>query len=317
MMNKYTRNLFKKVASVALAGTMTLSMVMPVAAANGDPNLVVTPDTQYSTPIAANSEVTLGLMPANSYYQRTGFDSETDAANGLKVSKINLGADKISSVFTYGSKTVDNLFAGTVTVKGNSDVYGPASLHIVNTNNTSAGIDMTVYVEATEDVADAEGVKVEVSDLHADTYMYELGEDLTVAKAKGNSDNPFSDAAEATDSSGCAQTYPTAGDALYSLMAKGNISFTQSGGYVYTIADTYDHELSGYSNEDYTEYYGWYYCVIHGKGSNAEMVEGSDIVSASVLPVEDNDAVIWAFGTEKEANDYFADVLVMRQNGTY
>lgn len=136
----------KKVVSVVLAGVTTLSMAMPVLAANGDPNLVVTPDTQYSTPIEANSSVTLGLMPANSYYQRTGFDSADAAANGLEVSKINLGADKISSVFTYGSKTVDGLYAGTVTVAGNSNVYGPASLHIVNTNNTSAGIDMTVYV---------------------------------------------------------------------------------------------------------------------------------------------------------------------------
>lgn len=117
----------KKVVSVLLAGVTTLSMAMPVLAANGDPNLVVTPDTQYSTPIQANSEVTLGLMPANSYYQRTGFDSADAAANGLEVSKINLGEGKISTDFTYGSKTVDGLYAGTVTVAGNSNVYGPAS----------------------------------------------------------------------------------------------------------------------------------------------------------------------------------------------
>ena len=69
----------KKVVSVLLAGVTTLSMAMPVLAANGDPNLVVTPDTLYSTPIEANSSVTLGLMPAIAYYQRTVFDSE-DAA---------------------------------------------------------------------------------------------------------------------------------------------------------------------------------------------------------------------------------------------
>lgn len=63
-----------------LAGVTILSMAMPVLAANGDPNLVVTLDTLYFTPIEANSSVTLGLMPANAYYQRTGFDSDTDAA---------------------------------------------------------------------------------------------------------------------------------------------------------------------------------------------------------------------------------------------
>ena len=296
----------KKVVSVLLAGVTTLSMAMPVLAANGDPNLVVTPDTQYSTPIEANSSVTLGLMPANAYYQRTGFDSADAAANGLEVSKINLGADKISSVFTYGSKTVDGLYAGTVTVAGNSNVYGPASLHIVNTNNTSAGIDMTVYVESAEDVADATGVTVTVKDCHNDTGMKVAGEDLTVAKAKGNSGNPFS------NSEGAAQTYPTAGDALYSLMKEGEISFTQYGGYVSEISDTDGNKLSGYSSEDYTEYYGWYYCVIDGEGSKANIVEGSDIVSASVLPVDDNDTVVWAFGTEDEANKYFKEVLAAK-----
>ena len=293
----------KKVVSVVLAGVTTLSMAMPVLAANGDPNLVVTPDTLYSTPIEANSSVTLGLMPANAYYQRTGFDSDTDAAKGLKVSKINLGEDKISTDFTYGSKTVNGLYAGTVTVAGNSNVYGPASLHIVNTNNTSAGIDMTVYVESAEDVADATGVTVKVKDCHNDTGMKVDGEDLTVAKAKGNSGNPFS------NSEGAAQTYPTAGDALYSLMKEGEISFTQYGGYVSEISDTDGNKLSGYSSEDYTEYYGWYYCVIDGEGSKANIVEGSDIVSASVLPVDDNDTVVWAFGTEDEANNYFDEVL--------
>ena len=132
------------------------------------------------------------------------------------------------------------------------------------------------------------------------------GEDLTVAKAKGNSGNPFS------NSEGAAQTYPTAGDALYSLMKEGEISFTQYGGYVSEISDTDGNKLSGYSSEDYTEYYGWYYCVIDGEGSKANIVEGSDIVSASVLPVDDNDTVVWAFGTEDEANNYFKEVLAAK-----
>ena len=174
----------KKVVSVLLAGVTTLSMAMPVLAANGDPNLVVTPDTKYSTPIQADSEVTLGLMPANSYYQRTGFDSADAAANGLEVSKINLGADKISSVFTYGSKTVDGLYAGTVTVKGKKGQYGPASLHIVNKNNTSAGIDMTVYVEADTVQDDVTVASVEAVDLRDGGTTYEYAGDLNVEAAE-------------------------------------------------------------------------------------------------------------------------------------
>ena len=35
------KNLFKKIASVAMAGALTLSMALPVGAATNDPNLVV------------------------------------------------------------------------------------------------------------------------------------------------------------------------------------------------------------------------------------------------------------------------------------
>ena len=284
----------KKVVSVLLAGVTTLSMAMPVLAANGDPNLVVTPDTKYSTPIQADSEVTLGLMPANSYYQRTGFDSADAAANGLEVSKINLGADKISSVFTYGSKTVDGLYAGTVTVKGKKGQYGPASLHIVNKNNTSAGIDMTVYVEAAETQKDVTVSNVEVKDLRGNNVIAEYEQNLTVSAASKEADNPFK------GSEGCAQTYATAGDALYSLAEANNMSFEQSGGYVQSITDEAENTLAAYTGEDWT-YYGWNYCVVR----NGKKVAEGDILSASVLEVEEGDSVYWAFGTMDQANKYF------------
>lgn len=284
----------KKVVSVLLAGVTTLSMAMPVLAANGDPNLVVTPDTQYSTPIQANSEVTLGLMPANSYYQRTGFDSADAAANGLEVSKINLGADKISTDFTYGSKTVNGLYAGTVTVKGKKGQYGPASLHIVNKNNTSAGIDMTVYVESskTEDAVNV--AKVQAVDLTSGNLMNETAKNVSVAAASTEVGNPFK------DSEGCAQSYPTAGDALYSLAETNNMSFEQSGGYVQSITDEDENTLEAYTTSDWT-YYGWNYCVVR----NGEKVKEGDIVSASVLEVEKGDSVYWAFGTYDQATAYF------------
>lgn len=284
----------KKVVSVLLAGVTTLSMAMPVLAANGDPNLVVTPDTKYSTPIQADSEVTLGLMPANSYYQRTGFDSADAAANGLEVSKINLGADKISSVFTYGSKTVDGLYAGTVTVKGKKGQYGPASLHIVNKNNTSAGIDMTVYVEAEETQAPVTVGKVEAIDLTSSKVMDQTAKNVSVAAAKTEKNNPFN------GSEGAAQSYPTAGDALYSLAEANQMSFEQNGGYVQSVTDVDENTLEAYTTEDWT-YYGWNYCVVR----NGEKVAAGDIVSASVLEVEKGDDVYWAFGTMDQATKYF------------
>lgn len=290
----------KKVVSVLLAGVTTLSMAMPVLAANGDPNLVVTPDTKYSTPIQADSEVTLGLMPANSYYQRTGFDSADAAANGLEVSKINLGADKISSVFTYGSKTVDGLYAGTVTVKGKKGQYGPESLHIVNKNNTSAGIDMTVYVEAAETQKDVKVAEVQVTDVSNNIAQVidEGAENLDVAAAKTEIANPFN------GSEGAAQSYPTAGDALYSLAEANQMNFAQKGGYVQSVTDNKGNTLKEYTTKDWT-YYGWNYCVVRGEKKVAE----GDILSAAVLEVKDGDSVYWAFGTMDQANQYFDDLL--------
>jgi len=134
------KNLFKKIASVAMAGALTLSMALPVGAATNDPNLVVEENTLYSTQIKAGKEVTLGLMPGNAYYQRSGFDSAADAASSLSVDSITVGSDKIdTSEITYGSmETTDYAgnatWAGTVTVKGKDGAYGPASLHIVNEN---------------------------------------------------------------------------------------------------------------------------------------------------------------------------------------
>lgn len=290
----------KKVVSVLLAGVTTLSMAMPVLAANGDPNLVVTPDTQYSTPIQANSEVTLGLMPANSYYQRTGFDSADAAANGLEVSKINLGEGKISTDFTYGSKTVNGLYAGTVTVKGEKGQYGPASLHIVNKNNTSAGIDMTVYVEAEETQKDVKVTEVQAVDVSNGSAQVidETAEDLEVAAAKTETANPFN------GSEGAAQSYPTAGDALYSLAEANQMNFAQKGGYVQSVTDSKGNTLEEYTTKDWT-YYGWNYCVVR----NEKKVAEGDILSAAVLEVEDGDSVYWAFGTMDQASQYFDDLL--------
>ena len=130
-----TKRNLKKLLALGMAAMMTVSTGVTTFAANTDDNLVVTGDTLYSTQIQSGKKVTLGLLPANSSYSRTGFDSLADAEKGLKVTKINAGADKISNSFTYGSKTSDGLYAGTVEVTGSSDVYGPASIHVANAYN--------------------------------------------------------------------------------------------------------------------------------------------------------------------------------------
>lgn len=50
------KTLFKRIASVAMAGALTLSMALPVGAATTDPVLVVEENTLYSTPIKAGKK---------------------------------------------------------------------------------------------------------------------------------------------------------------------------------------------------------------------------------------------------------------------
>lgn len=302
MYNKTMRNFFKKAASVVLAGALVLSMGIPAKAANADPNLVVEVNTKYSTQIEAGKSVTLGLMPADSYYYRTGFESAEAAASGLKVDSITAGSDKITGVYSYGSmettdKNGDATWAGTVTVTGAAGKYGPTSLHIVNNNNTSAYIDMTVYVEAAQ-TQDAVTIgMIDAVDLRDEGTTYEYGEGLTVAAAETDSANLFK------GSDGAAQSYPTAADAFYSLVAANGLSFTQKEGYVESLTDSNGTNLTEYITNDWN-YYGWNYCV---RRDGAEVAEGS-IVSAAILEVQDGDNVHWAFGTTDMAKEYFAEL---------
>lgn len=297
------KNLFKKIASVAMAGALTLSMALPVGAATNDPNLVVEENTLYSTQIKAGKEVTLGLMPGNAYYQRSGFDSAADAASSLSVDSITVGSDKIdTSEITYGSmETTDYAgnatWAGTVTVKGKDGAYGPASLHIVNENSDSdyAYIDMTVYMEAAKTQSAVDVAEVSVADVREGEDVKADKTGLNVAAAETKSANPFNGA------SGSAQTYPTAGDALYSAAEAAGMNFTQNDGYVQSITTSDGEKLEAYTDHEDWSYYGWNYCVIR----DGEKVTDGDIVSASVLEVKAGDKVYWAFGAMDQAAAYF------------
>ena len=298
------KTLFKRIASVAMAGALTLSMALPVGAATTDPNLVVEANTLYSTPITSGSSVTLGLMPANAYYQRSGFDSAADAESSLTTT-VTIGADKIDeSKIAYGSmETTDyngnKTYAGTVTVEGKDGVYGPASLHIVNKKNTSAYIDMTVYVEAAETQDAVTTELVQVADVRGATAAVKTtGKNLSVAAAETNTANPF------YGSAGSAQTYPTAADTLYSLADAKGLTFTQNDGYVQSITTSAGEKLEAYTDTSDWTYYGWTYCVVR----DGEKVAEGDYLSASVLEVEEDDCVYWAYGTMKQANAYFEQV---------
>lgn len=295
------KNLFKRIASVAMAGVLTLSMALPVSAASDDPNLVVEANTKYSTQIEAGKSVTLALMPGDDFYQRSGFDSAEDAANGLEVQSVTIGEDKLTGIYEYGSMVTtdysgEETYAGTVKVTGAVGEYGPASLHIVNRHNDAAAIDMTVYVEAAETQDAVKVSKVSVADVSGSGLIEKETSGLSVAAATTTTENPYYNA------EGSAQSYPTVGDALYSMVKANGMSFTQNGGYVDSITTSDGTKIAAYSSEDWTSYYGWNYCVYR----NGVKVSDGDILSASVLEVKPGDNVYWAFGTYDQAAAYFA-----------
>lgn len=294
------KNLFKKIASVAMAGALTLSMALPVSAATDDPNLVVEANTKYSTQIEAEKSVTLALMPGDDFYQRSGFDSKEDAETGLEVKSVTFGSDKLTGDYEYGYMETtdyngDETFAGTVKVTGAKGAYGPASLHIINTHNEDAAIDMTVYVEADKTQDAVKVSKVSVRDVSGKNAINVTSNNLSVAAATTTTGNPFYNA------EGSAQSYPTVGDALYSMVQANGMSFTQNGGYVNSITNSKGNKIEAYSDANWN-YYGWNYCVYR----NGEKVAAGDILSASVLETEAGDNVYWAFGTYAQATAYFA-----------
>ena len=194
-------------------------------------------------------------------------------------------------------------YAGTVTVKGKDGAYGPASLHVVNKNGTGdyAYIDMTVYVEAAETKDAVDVAEVQAVDVRDTTpKVLEDKSNLSVAAARNKTANPFNGA------KGSAQSYPTAGDALYSLAEAAGLSFTQNDGYVQSITTSAGTEYKAYTdvNDNWT-YYGWNYCVIR----DDKKVTDGDILSASVLEVKKGDEVYWAYGTSGQATAYFDSLL--------
>lgn len=292
----------KRIISTMLALTMVASMSIPTFAATTDPNFTTAPGTAFSTPVTAGNSVTLKVGPANDRYVFSGYTSKTDAETKTKFLPIEYGDDIINEPVVTGATEITSVtpsgWASDVKVTAKSGTYGPASFTAYNDAvGESAYVDMTVYVEAdaATDVADAEKVKVIVHNASTrGVGMNESRENLTVKPAEDSANNPFK------GSAGAAQTYPTAADALYSLMDAGAVSFTQSGGYVSEITDSKGNKLEPYTSPDWT-YYGWNYCIIRNK----EIVPETEVMSASVVPVQEGDTVCWAYGTTDEASAYF------------
>lgn len=290
----------KKVLAVLMAVAMLLALGLNAFAATSDPNLVVGPSTLYSTPISANSTVTLTVTTANAYWQRTGFDSLADAASGV-TAQVTAGVGTVS-VGTIGSTTENGFYVATIPVTGTSNAYGPSSIHVTKTDDSTAYIDLTTYVEAATVQGPATGVNIRIYDYENHT-INENDSNLTVYAAAdtnvNNNNNIF------YGMSGCAQSYPTAADALANYAASNSYYLSASGGYINAYGHSVNSALVGYYDEITWEGHGWNYAIVR----DAAIVDYGDIFSASVMPVESGDVVYWVFGTYDNMVTYVENEL--------
>ncbi len=291
----------KKILAVVMAVAMLFALGLNAFAATSDPYLVVGPNTLYSTPITANTSVMLTVTTADSSWHRTGFSSATDAVGGI-CATVTVGSDKVSVSSSYGYELFTNYYnssayLATISVTGESNAYGPASIHVQKSNDATAYIDLTVYVEPSTVQNAVNGISVEVVDIQ-DYTMYEYADSLTVKAAAAES-------CAFTNMSGAAQNYPTAADALAKLVSStSGMSLIAYDGYVDAITDSNNTTLAGYYDQLWVGH-GWNYCIVR----NGAIVAHGDIFSAAVMPIETGDAVYWAFGTSNDANAYFAALV--------
>ncbi len=307
----------KRFAALGMAAVMTMGLGMTSLAASSEPNFTVA-NGVYTASVTGSSTAEFEVGPANAMYQFVGYSSEKEAglykvdAEGKKTEDsgdtaiaINFGEDKIGNI-NVSPMQVGNVYASRVQVTGNGGKFGAASLKASNAEKAGASVDLTVYVEAseTEKVDEADNVKVTLVDVSGlNDLVADESKTVTVQPAaKDGAGNKFKGQA------GCAQTYPTAGDALYNLVGT---NFEQYGGYVNSITTTV---LNEEEEEETivlvpqtigTNYYGWNYCVIR----DGKIAQGCDIVSASVFDIKTNDQVCWAYGTSAQANAYFAGLV--------
>ncbi len=285
----------RSILSVVLAMAMIFAMATTAFAATTDVYMTAGPNTAWSTAVQPGNSVTLTAGPANSYYSFTGFDSAADA--GKTTWSFNCGADLCTyTTSTAEVSSVPGAYVATITITPKAGVYGPISVKATSAE-TKSTVDLTAYVESATTKSDVQVASVEVADL-VNYAVYEYGTDVSVAASQGNAQNPFNPAYTYydeegklvnADASGCAQTYPTAGDALFSLVGA---DFEQGAGYVSSIKGV---------ASDYPANHGWNYCVIR----NGAIMPECRLVSASVFEVKAGDAIYWAYATEQDAWDYF------------
>lgn len=305
MKSKNIKNLLKRVASVTLAGALVLSTGIPAKAATSD-TLYMTKatnaDSAWTETVAPGGTATFYVGPAvlNSYgyYGYTGFDSAADAADGVTWTDA-YNADKISSASAGTEKIADGNYASTYTVKvADNATAGPIRVHAQRTGTTTTtnGCDFVVVVEGDTNRS-ASNITVEIYDF-MDYEIADKKSGYTVTAAQADANNLF------YNDENAAQTYATPANVMDNLLADSTVEAVGVGyGYVNSVTLPGGSVKEGGVNTATYEYYGWQYGVIDSDGVYDANCKA---ISASAYDLHDGDTVVWIYGYEADADDYFA-----------
>lgn len=298
MRNKTSKNLFKKLVSLVLTMVMVLAMSTTTFAATSD-TILSKPDGNnylWNASVNPGGEATFYVGPANSSYSFTGFDNATDAAK------------EITWTVSYGESKVEKCTTGTAEISG----HGYASTCTVDiADNATSGVvlveakrgtqtcDFYVVVEDTTKNIAAKNISVEMYDFYTGNSYFAVDGPMTVQAANGNTSSKFHGDPSA------AQYYATAADTLDNMIEDNAIAnIDASYGYISGISMYDDNGNAtkmlegGYSEAGY---YGWMYGVIR----DGKYVEESLNLSAAVFDLQDGDTVLWVYGYQSDAVEYF------------
>lgn len=296
METRTSRNPFKKLVSLVLVMTMVMAMGITSFAATSDPNM--TSDySQWTLQVAPGAEVTLYASPAaKDTYAATGFDTDATTADVAWTStNTDIAVVEENSI---GFKTVDandgvssltGLYCAKATVKvPETATIGSCSIEARNTK-TNAYVNFTIIVDSTT-TQDAENV---------DVYLID-----------------FADTLEAGTVSHSTRNFATPTDAFKKLAANSDYGFSYGGSDSYITSITYagdTYEAFYEIDEDTGEYisYGWNYRVyrLNATDNESYMVADSAIIASDAFQLQDNDTVVWMYGTMEAAEAYYTETL--------
>jgi hypothetical protein len=296
-----TVKLTRKVSALLLAFVLAFALAGAALAADINvtttwPNITKPSTSQYTYVMTANNSQTLSVCGADSSWTAYPFTYTQASAITWTLpyggsSYLSLSSNSPSSgTITYNGDNYIGYFANTtVTVASNA----PSGVYVVQANyGTSAVFDYTVAIQNTDGNRLASVSDIDVKFINASVSPNTVIKSVTGATVyrSGISGNGY----YLNGKSQAIQNNPSAMATLDSLrkVSPAQIDdFTVDSVGAYVSAITIN--STNYAATSTSPYYGWLYGVYR----DGNLVGISSAVSASAFPLEDEDQVLWVYGT--------------------